>query len=97
MSFGVGKAGVVELLRRHSVFAGLRSGATFAAATWETECRDDKATVFVAPDTGHRYLDAVLANASGVQPLAEHLPEVCWGRVALPWSVMDLPGPEASS
>lgn len=74
-----------ELLRRHAIFAGLSTGAAYLAADYEV---DDSPTVFLAADTGHRYVDAVFSahspDSSAVsRPTAPH---TCNGKPVPPWT-----------
>lgn len=60
IDFGYARSGSIELLREHCVFAGLSSGASYVVAQWQAAARDDeRPVVFVAPDTGHRYVSTV--------------------------------------
>ncbi|ANW17681.1 pyridoxal-phosphate dependent enzyme [Streptomyces clavuligerus] len=63
VGFTAARAGSVALLRDHAVFAGLSTGAAHLAARWERGLAPDRTVVFIAPDTGHRYVDAVFADA----------------------------------
>ncbi|GAA4543607.1 pyridoxal-phosphate dependent enzyme [Pseudonocardia xishanensis] len=80
--FGVALSGSVALLREHAVFAGLSAGAAYLAAGWERE--PGRTTVFVAADTGHRYVDAVFSRHAEALPLSRLAPHE--DRLALPWS-----------
>ncbi|MFI5619840.1 pyridoxal-phosphate dependent enzyme [Streptomyces sp. NPDC051567] len=95
--FDVARAGSVDLLRRHAVFAGLSSGAAYLAARWERELCPRATVVFVAPDTGHRYVDSVFAGHADVPPVAELAPREAAGpqELTLPWSRMDWAGSTA--
>lgn len=63
LSHEVACCATTELMRRHALFAGLSTGAAWAAALHERQSRAaegrSRATVLIAPDTGHRYADAV--------------------------------------
>lgn len=86
--FGPALSGAVDLLRRHAVFAGLSAGAAYLAARWERDLDRARTVLFVAADTGHRYVDAVFARHAEAVPLAELAPHPV-GRgaePALPWS-----------
>lgn len=61
VSFDVARAGTRRLLADHALFAGLSSGAAYLAALEQPT--DGRRIVFLAPDTGHRYVDAVFAGA----------------------------------
>ncbi|MFJ7955718.1 pyridoxal-phosphate dependent enzyme [Streptomyces sp. NPDC096319] len=90
VSFDAALAGGVDLLRRHAVFAGLSSGAAYLAARHERDRSPDRTVLFVAADTGHRYVDTVYARHSEAVPLTDLAPrEVSHrSRIALPWSRM---------
>ncbi|MFI0040140.1 pyridoxal-phosphate dependent enzyme [Streptomyces mutabilis] len=88
LAFDAALAGSVDLLRRHAVFAGLSSGAAYLAARWERGEEPERTAVFIAADTGHRYVDTVFvrhAQAARVEDLA---PRQVSGtdELALPWS-----------
>lgn len=80
--FGAALSGSVALLRDHALFAGLSAGAAHLAARWERE--PGRTTVFLAADTGHRYVDGVFARHREAVPLTDLTPHE--DRLALPWS-----------
>lgn len=89
--FEAARAGAVDLLRRHAVFAGLSSGAAYLAARWERELAPDRTVVFIAADTGHRYTDAVFARhreAEAVEDL-KPLDVVSVRELRPPWARME--------
>lgn len=108
ISFQVARAGAVSLLRDHAVFAGLSSGAAYAAALHErgaaTRPAGGTATVMVAPDTGHRYVEAVFADAADVPDVRTYTPHATDVRgspgsgLRLPWtrSPWNTPAPPPS-
>ncbi|MFJ9080615.1 pyridoxal-phosphate dependent enzyme [Streptomyces sp. NPDC102278] len=103
LSFDAALAGSVDLLRRHAVFAGLSSGAGYLAARWERTRSPRRTVLFIAADTGHRYVDSVYARhreAVAIDSLAPR-PVATRADLALPWCRMDwrrAPGdPMASS
>lgn len=97
IGFEAALAGGVDLLRRHAIFAGLSSGAAYLVARWEAR-RTRRRVVFVAADTGHRYVDSVFAHHEkaadvddlsprGIDDLTELAPPWCrmdWGRRPAP-------------
>jgi cysteine synthase len=91
VSFDYGLSGCVELLRRHAVFAGLSTGASFLATCWEARAQPERRYLLIAADTGHRYAASVFAQYPRALPLEQLAPtridEV--DDLALPWSVMD--------
>lgn len=91
VSFDHGLAGSVALLREHAIFAGLSSGCCYLVARHETEHRPEQTVLFISPDTGHRYAEAVFmrhAEAKDMRSLAP-LWASCADELALPWSAMD--------
>lgn len=90
VGFEAAVAGSVHLLREHAVFAGLSTGAAYLAARWEHAHDTSRTVVFIAADTGHRYVDTVFARHAEARPiesLAPHLVDDTDG-LALPWSRM---------
>ncbi|MFB7052196.1 pyridoxal-phosphate dependent enzyme [Streptomyces vinaceus] len=90
ISFDAALAGSVDLLRRHAVFAGLSTGAGYLAARHERERAPERTVLFIAADTGHRYVDTVYARHREAKALTDLAPrEVADQRqLALPWSRM---------
>ncbi|MFD8413216.1 pyridoxal-phosphate dependent enzyme [Streptomyces sp. NPDC059650] len=90
ISFDAALAGSVDLLRRHAVFAGLSTGAGYLAARHERGRSPERTVLFVAADTGHRYVDTVHARHREAVPIADLAPQEVTdrGRLALPWSRM---------
>lgn len=90
VSFRMALSGSIDLLRRHAVFAGLSTGAAYLAARWEhaRTTAPGGTTVFIAADTGHRYVDSVFrrrTEALDIDTLRPH--ELTDPRaVRLPWS-----------
>ncbi|WP_046779620.1 pyridoxal-phosphate dependent enzyme [Streptomyces yangpuensis] len=91
ISFEAALSGSVDLLRRHAVFAGLSTGAGYLAARWERARSPRRTVLFVAADTGHRYVDTVYARHREAVPVGSLAPRQVAGRdgLALPWSRMD--------
>ncbi|MFD7628022.1 pyridoxal-phosphate dependent enzyme [Streptomyces sp. NPDC059851] len=90
ISFDAALAGSVDLLRRHAVFAGLSTGAGYLAARHERERSPDRTVLFIAADTGHRYVDTVYARHREAARIADLAPRdvTDQSRLALPWSRM---------
>ncbi len=90
ISFDAALAGSVDLLGRHAVFAGLSAGAGYLAARHERERAPERTVLFIAADTGHRYVDTVYARHREAAPIADLAPrEVSdQSELALPWSRM---------
>lgn len=90
ISFDAALAGSVDLLRRHAVFAGLSTGAGYLAARWERDRSPRRTVLFVAADTGHRYVDTVYARHAEAAALDSLAPRsvASQAELALPWSRM---------
>ncbi|MET9230264.1 pyridoxal-phosphate dependent enzyme [Lentzea sp. NPDC003310] len=88
--FDAALAGGVVLLREHAIFGGLSAGAAYRAARWEQRLDPDRHVVVLAPDTGHRYVDAAYSRHASVRPAAEFRPREIstLGDMDLPWSRM---------
>ncbi|MEU3307540.1 pyridoxal-phosphate dependent enzyme [Nocardiopsis sp. NPDC055551] len=96
--FDAALAGSVDLLRRHAIFAGLSTGAAYLVARWEART-GRRRVVFVAADTGHRYVDSVFARHEEARPVADLSPREIDDPDGLepPWCRMDWdrrPAPE---
>ncbi|OLF18551.1 pyridoxal-phosphate dependent enzyme [Actinophytocola xanthii] len=88
VGFTAALAGSIALLREHAVFAGLSTGAAYLTAHWEHD--PARTTVFIAADTGHRYVESVFARFREA-PAVESLAPVEVSTVdelRLPWSRM---------
>ncbi|MEI2457094.1 pyridoxal-phosphate dependent enzyme [Lysobacter firmicutimachus] len=90
VSFDYGLSGAVALLREHAVFAGLSSGCCYLVARREARRDPQRNVVFLAADTGHRYVEGVFAeyeralDPDALAPVAiESLQQL-----QLPWSAM---------
>lgn len=93
VNFDYAMSGAVELLRVSGIFAGLSAGAAYLATLWE-RARDDAPTyVFLAADTGHRYVDTAYAHHCKALGLGSMVPHEVTTHDDLrhPWSVMDWP------
>ncbi|MFD9306288.1 pyridoxal-phosphate dependent enzyme [Streptomyces sp. NPDC060048] len=90
ISFDAALAGSVDLLRRHAVFAGLSTGAGYLAARWERDRSPERTVLFIAADTGHRYVDTVYARHAEAAALDSLVPRTVASQadLALPWSRM---------
>lgn len=88
MAFRYARAGAVALLRDSGIFAGLSAGAAYLVARHERRRDPSRTVVFLAPDTGHRYLDAVFDGHDAVPPVDGLAPRVVDGPEGLepPWS-----------
>lgn len=90
VSFDYGMSGAVALLREHAIFAGLSSGCAYLVARHLAERQPERKVLFLAPDTGHRYLDGVFARHAEALALAPLAPKAIerLDELALPWSTM---------
>ena len=91
VSFEYGRAGSIALLRRHAIFAGLSSGCCYLVASREARMQPARKVVFIAADTGHRYVESVFAgneDAQDIEPLSPTA-VTALADLALPWCVMD--------
>ncbi|MDT7787991.1 MAG: cysteine synthase [Pseudonocardiales bacterium] len=88
--FDAALAGSVALLRDHAIFAGLSAGAAYLAARWEQRLDPDRHVVVLAPDTGHRYVDAAYSRYAEAPSAAELRPLQIkkLAEMDLPWSRM---------
>ncbi|TDU79536.1 cysteine synthase A [Streptomyces sp. KS 21] len=90
ISFDAALAGSVDLLRRHAVFAGLSTGAGYLAARHERGRSPERTVLFIAADTGHRYVESVYARHREAARISDLVPQEVSdrSRLALPWSRM---------
>ncbi|CAM5299565.1 pyridoxal-phosphate dependent enzyme [Streptomyces griseomycini] len=93
VNFDYAMSGAVELLRASGIFAGLSAGAAYLATLWEREREADRTYVFMAADTGHRYVDSAYANHPSAKGLGAMRPHEVTAQDELrhPWSAMDWP------
>lgn len=91
VGFDAALAGGVALLRSHAIFAGLSSGAAYLASRWEREADPSRRVVFLAPDTGHRYVEAAYTRHHTASPLADLSPVQITDLADMkaPWSRMN--------
>ncbi len=91
LGFDAALAGGIALLRTHAIFAGLSSGAAYLASQWERQSDPARRVVFLAPDTGHRYVDAAYTRHDGAVSPSElsplHITDLAEMRA--PWSRMN--------
>jgi cysteine synthase len=90
VSFHYAMSGAVELLRASGIFAGLSAGAAYLSARWEHRCDGRRRHVFIAADTGYRYVEAAYARHRDAHSLAEMAPReiTSLADLAVPWSAM---------
>jgi cysteine synthase A len=94
VGFAPAAAGAVGLLRQSAIFAGLSSGAAFLAARWEQLCDDSNVHLFIAADTGHRYVDQVFSRHAEFRDVGLWAPAEIGELSGLesPWSAMTWAG-----
>ncbi|MEH6421383.1 pyridoxal-phosphate dependent enzyme [Pseudomonas sp. CGJS7] len=90
VSFDYGLSGSVALLREHAVFAGLSTGCCYLVARREAQLHPRRNVVFLAADTGHRYVEGVFAHYESALDLdgLKPTPIDSLEQLALPWSAM---------
>lgn len=92
VSFDYAMSAAVDLLRESGVFAGLSAGAAYLSAMWEHRCggHSDRTHVFIAADTGYRYVESAFARHSDARPMDSMRPlEISTlDELAVPWSAM---------
>ncbi|BAV95922.1 pyridoxal-phosphate dependent enzyme [Lysobacter enzymogenes] len=90
VSFDYGLSGAVALLREHALFAGLSSGCCYLVAQREARLHPERNVVFLAADTGHRYVDGVFARFDEALALDDLQPAPVerLDQLRLPWSAM---------
>lgn len=88
--FDAALSGSVALLREHAIFAGLSAGAAYLAARWEQRVDPDRHVVVLAPDTGHRYVDAAYSRHAEAPAPEDLVPRQIssLSDMDLPWSRM---------
>ncbi|MFD5553645.1 pyridoxal-phosphate dependent enzyme [Streptomyces sp. NPDC127068] len=93
VNFDYAMSGAVGLLRASGVFAGLSAGAAYLATRWERSRDTGRTYVFLAADTGHRYVDSAYARHARAHGLDDLRPHEVTGQEELrhPWSTMDWP------
>lgn len=91
VSFEYARAGAVALLRDSGIFAGLSAGASYLVACSERSHAPGRTVLFLAADTGHRYVEAAFAAYREAPELAELAPREVAGvaEARLPWSAAD--------
>ncbi|MFC4496346.1 pyridoxal-phosphate dependent enzyme [Streptomyces ovatisporus] len=75
VNFACALSGSVELLRSTGIFAGLSAGAAYLTTLWERRADSSRTYVFIAADTGHRYVEDAYAQhrgAKGIETLRPH-------------------------
>lgn len=91
VAFEYARAGAVGLLRDSGIFAGLSAGAAYLVSRWELRQTPGRTVIFVAPDTGHRYVNAAFAGHREVPAMGDLAPRTvdCRHELEPPWSVAE--------
>lgn len=90
VGFNPAASGAIGLMRNGSIFAGLSTGAAYLASRWEYFRNDSRVHLFVAADTGHRYVEQVFSRHAEFRDMGLLVPlEVSsLSELATPWSTM---------
>ena len=90
VSFDYAMSAAVDLLRTSGVFAGLSSGAAYLSALWERNSDPSRTHVFLAADTGTRYVETAFARHAEAHPMDAMRPHEIKSldELAVPWSAM---------
>ncbi|GAB3811906.1 pyridoxal-phosphate dependent enzyme [Kribbella italica] len=90
VSFDYAMSAAVDLLRTSGVFAGLSAGAAYLSAVWEHQCDSSRQHVFLAADTGTRYVDSAFSRHAEARPMNSMRPREIDSleQLAVPWSAM---------
>lgn len=80
----------VSLLKEHALFCGLSSGSAYLVAQWEAKQHIDAINIFIALDTGHRYIDSVFTNHQNQETPKEISPVLIQStkELSIPWCYM---------
>jgi cysteine synthase A len=91
MSFSTALSGSIALLRDHAIFAGLSTGANYSVVSYLARVNHpERRYLFIAADTGHRYVEAVFNRHREAEPLARLRPHVAQDLdgLRMPWTSM---------
>jgi cysteine synthase A len=90
VSFEYAMSAAVDLLRTSGVFAGLSAGAAYLSALWEHSCDRGRQHVFLAADTGTRYVESAFSRHAEARPMASMRPQEINSLkdLKVPWSAM---------
>ena len=91
VSFSYGMSACIALLRQHAIFAGLSTGCNYLVAKQEAACQPQRNFIFIAADTGHRYIDSVFAQHEQAQDIDTLFPRKIHSieAMSMPWSMLD--------
>ncbi|MEU1328770.1 pyridoxal-phosphate dependent enzyme [Streptomyces sp. NPDC005865] len=98
VNFDSALSGAVALLRTTGIFAGLSTGAAHLSALWERTRDASRHYVFIAADTGHRYVESAYAHHEQAPDIAALKPHeiTSLDELSHPWSTTAWP-PAATS
>lgn len=90
VSFNYSRVGAIHLLRDHAIFAGLSSGCAYLVARYEAKSDHRGNYVFIMPDTGHRYIEAVFTDGKEVSNIDSLAPATInnMNEIALDWCTL---------
>ncbi|MGW1373206.1 pyridoxal-phosphate dependent enzyme [Streptomyces sp. NPDC002446] len=93
VNFDCALSGAVELLRTSGIFAGLSTGAAYLTTLWERRRDSSRTHVFIAADTGHRYVESAYAKHAEAPDVDTLKPHEITGLEELrhPWSTTSWP------
>ncbi|MFD4718287.1 pyridoxal-phosphate dependent enzyme [Streptomyces sp. NPDC058423] len=99
VNFDCALSGAVELLRSSGIFAGLSTGAAYLATRWERARDASRTYVFIAADTGHRYVESAYARHAEAEPVDALKPHeiASLDELRLPWSTTSWSGGHRSA
>lgn len=99
VNFDCALSGAVELLRSSGIFAGLSTGAAYLATRWERARDASRTYVFIAADTGHRYVESAYARHAEAEPVDALKPHeiASLDELRLPWSTASWSGGHRSA
>ncbi|MET8676726.1 pyridoxal-phosphate dependent enzyme [Streptomyces sp. NPDC004647] len=88
VNFDYAMSGAVDLLRTSGIFAGLSTGAAYLTTRWERHRDNSRTYVFIAADTGHRYVENAFARHAEAHDIDALKPHEITSRDELrhPWS-----------
>jgi cysteine synthase A len=88
ISFRYSMSAAVHLLKKYGIFAGLSTGASYLVANQAVKAKPNRKIIFIAADTGHRYVDTVFTKYKNAFDIAQLAPvEISNLKdLSLPWS-----------
>jgi len=88
LSFDSCLSGTIELMKKHAIFAGLSSGASYCVGKREARLFPDIACLIIAPDSGHCYVNTVFSRYAEAKSIDLLQPKIISNssELSLPWS-----------